>query len=92
MFLVIEEYFSGGAQIRVCSGVGNEGDDRPHYGGGWALRRDLHEWLVEHGIEYKFHWARSFPKTPPKGNVWEIEVLNPEGRDDDILLFKLKFL
>lgn len=87
MFIAVDRYNAGNAVRGLAVGKCEDDDPRPTYVpmGGWRLCQDLHDWLVERGIEYKFHWHRE------RRSVWEVEILNAEERADDAVFFKMKY-
>jgi hypothetical protein len=56
--------------------------ERPHYGGGWFVRDDIHEWLMSMTEYYRLVWNEI------KENSWHVGVEDPKVA----MLFKLTWI
>lgn len=90
MFVKIDQYGAGfGVHGNVEASVPHNDPRLSHLASGsWVLRQELHDWLVERGIDYRLYWHRSQDGTPVGGNFWEVEL--PDCHDESFV-FRLKY-
>lgn len=78
IWVELDRYTSVGcANLRLTTVHGYTGQlaklesERPHYGGGWFVRDDIHEWLMTRVSYYRLVWNEI------KVNHWHVGIEDP---------------